>query len=558
MFLEGKTMKVTRIIAMLLPVLMAGTMLAGCSGSKQNNAGSGQSTAEATSSAAATNASGSGDFKGPSGNTPVVNGKIDTSKFVTIKVVQLGDPPAGGADKRVLEELNKKLKEKVNAAIDWSWIEWNNYDTKYQMTLASGEPADLIFTSSTWLNLWDNADKGSFMNIEDLLPHYSPQLWADTTKQEWEGTTFKGHIVALPEHRFTQLSTPFAAYRQDWAQSFGIDKVDSIEKLGQYLQGIKDKMPNVTPYAATGSATSNELYSMYLRQKTKYVLGPGTTGMFTAVASKSYDEPWTIVSPIFDDWFIDFAKTMKKWGDAGYWPQDVMASKKDGKTTMLAGTSGMWTANVSNYYSFMSDFKKQQPNGKLDAFFFDGAPRNEIIKDVVTQDAASIGANAKNPERALMVYDLLQYDKEIYTLVHYGIEGQQYVLTSDGKRALPPGYDKNRDAYYFDLWSTRNDKFEIPSVDDDVAAIKAVNDKLFPLAKPNPWGSFHMDLTPVNAEAAAIGEVCSKYGPAIMYGKAGDPVKAVQDFRNALKTAGIDKYIAELQKQLDAYKATLK
>jgi putative aldouronate transport system substrate-binding protein len=551
-------MKVTRINAMLLAVLMAGTMLAGCSGSKQNNAGSGQSTAAATSSAAVTNASGSGDFKGPSGNTSVVNGKIDTSKFVTIKLVQLGDPPAGGADKRVLEVLNKKLKEKVNAAIDWSWIEWNNYDTKYQMTLASGQPADLIFTSSTWLNLWDNADKGSFMNIEDLLPHYAPQLWADTTKQEWEGTKFKGHIVALPEHRFTQLSTPLAAYRQDWAQSFGIDKVDSIEKLGQYLQGIKDKMPNVIPFAATGSATSNEFYGMYLRQKTKYVLGPGTTGMFTAIASKSYDEPWTIVSPIFDDWFIDFAKTMKKWGDAGYWPQDVMASKKDAKTTMLAGTSGMWTVNVSNFYPFMSDFKKQQPNGKLDAFFLDGAPRNEIIKDVVTQDAASIGANAQNPERALMVYDLLQYDKEIYDLVHYGIEGQQYVLTSDGKRAKPPGYDKNRDDYNFDLWSTRNDKFEIPSVDDDVAAIKAVNDKLFPLAKLNPWGSFHMDITPVSAEATAIGGVCSKYGPSIMFGKAGDPEKAVQDFRNALKTAGIDKYIAEVQKQLEAYKATLK
>jgi putative aldouronate transport system substrate-binding protein len=43
-----------------------------------------------------------------------------------------------------------------------------------------------------------------------------------------------------------------------------------------------------------------------------------------------------------------------------------------------------------------------------------------------------------------------------------------------------------------------------------------------------------------------------------MFGKAGDPEKAVQDFRNALKTAGIDKYIAEVQKQLEAYKATLK
>ncbi len=552
-------MKGKRFIAALLAALMLAALTAGCSGGGSEPGGD---TAAAEKSAVAAESSvasadASNDFKGPSGNTPVVGGKIDTSKPVTIKMIQLGDPPPGGADKKVFEALNAKLKERVNATIDMSWIEWNNYETKYQMTLASGEPVDLIFSTSTWLNLWDNAEKGSFMNLEELLPHYAPQLWADTTKLEWEGCTYRGNIVALPEHRFTQLSTPLAVYRKDWAQSFGIEKVASIEDLGRYLQGIKDKMPEITPYAATGSAVSNEFYSMWLRQKTKYVEGPGATGVFTAIVSKSYDEPWTLVSPVFDDWFIDFAKTMKQWGDAGYWPQDVMASKKDAKTTILAGTSGMFTCNVANYYPLLKDFRKEQPQGSIDGFFYDGAPRNQVIKDVVTQDACSITANAANPERALMIYDLFQYDKEIYMLSQYGIEGQQYIIV-DGKRAPPPGYDKERDKYEFDLWSTRNDKFIIPSVEDDVATTKLVNDMIYPWAVPNPWGSFLMDNTPIDAEKTAISEVCSKFGPSIMFGKAGDPVKAVEDFRNALKVAGIDKYLAEVQKQCDAYKATMK
>lgn len=33
-----------------------------------------------------------------------------------------------------------------------------------------------------------------------------------------------------------------------------------------------------------------------------------------------------------------------------------------------------------------------------------------------------------------------------------------------------------------------------------------------------------------------------------------DPVKAVEDFRAKLKAAGFDKLMAEVQKQLDAYK----
>lgn len=548
-------MKGKRIISVLLAVLIIGTFMAGCSGG-QPDTGNGQ-TAESTTAAVSETGASGGSFNGPSGNTPVVNGKIDTSKPVTIKMIQLGDPPAGGADKKVFEELNKKLKEKVNATIDMTWIEWNNYETKYQMTLASGEPVDLIFSTSTWLNLWDNAEKGSFMNLEEMLPYYAPKLWADTKQIEWEGCTYKGHIVALPEHRFMQLSTPLAAYRLDWAKSFGLESITSIEDLGKYLQGIKDKMPEVIPYAATGGAVSNEFYSLYLRQKTKYVEGPGSTGMFSAIVSKSYEEPWSIVCPIFDDWFVDFAKTMKQWGDAGYWPQDVMASKKDAKTTLLAGTSGMFTCNVANYYPLINEFKQQQPNGSIDAFFFDGAPRNQVIKDVVTQDACSITANAANPERALMIYDLFQYDKEIYMLTQYGIEGQQYVIV-DGKRARPEGYDKKRDDYAFDMWSTRNDALSVPSVEDDVTVTKAINDKIYPWAVDNPWGSFLMDNNPINAEKTAISEVCSKFGPSIMFGKAGDPVKAVEDFRSALKIAGIDKYVAEVQKQCDAYKATLK
>lgn len=43
-------------------------------------------------------------------------------------------------------------------------------------------------------------------------------------------------------------------------------------------------------------------------------------------------------------------------------------------------------------------------------------------------------------------------------------------------------------------------------------------------------------------------------GPAITYGKAGDPAQAVEQFRSKLKTAGYDKVLAELQRQMDAYK----
>lgn len=544
-------MKIKRLISIIVLICMLMT-LAGCSKSKET--GSKENT-DSSQASGTTEGSGEGNYKGPSGNTPVVNGKIDTSEFVTVKMLVLGDPPAGGADKTVLAELNKVLKERLNAELDIQWIEWNNYETKYQMELVSGSDIDLIFTTSTWLNLWENAEKDAFMDMKEMLPYYAPQLWADTKAEEWEGCTYKGKIVALPEHRKWQLSTPLFAYRKDWAKEFGIDNINSMDTLEQYCKAIIANKPGVIPYNAGGSAASNELFSMWMRQDTDYVLGPGSVGMACPVSNKSYEEPWTAVSPVFDDKFLDFAKKMKEWGDAGFWPQDVMSATIDTKAAFLSGKSGLYSMNVSNYYPLFKELSKENSEAELSAFFFD-EKRGFCIADVMTQDSCSITANAKNPERALMMYDLFQYDKDIYHLTQYGIEGQQYVVNADGYREKPEGYDENRDAYYWDMWSTRNDALEIPEFNPFQAQIDEVNAKIKPWTKLNPWGSFIVDTSSINSQVTAINEAGTTWLPAIQFGKAGDPEDAVKQYREALTNAGVDTYMQEVERQMQEYNST--
>ncbi len=497
-------------------------------------------------------AAGQNKYKGPSGNTPVIDGKVDTSKFVTVKMLVLGDPPKGGADKRMLEQLNKIFKEKLNAELDIQWIEWNNYATKYQMELVSGSDIDLIFTSSTWLNLWDNAEKSAFMDLTEMLPHYAPQLWADTKKEEWEGCTYKGKIVALPEHRKWQLSTPLFVYRADWAKEFGIDKVDSTDTLEQYCKAILANKPDVIPYNVGGSAGSNELYAMWLRQDTDYVLGAGSVGMAVPVTNKSIDEPWTSVSPVFDDKFLDFAVKMKAWGDAGFWPNDVMSTTVDTKAAFLAGNSGLYSVNVANYYPLFQEMAKENPKAELGGFFFD-EKRGFAISDVVTQDACSITANAKNPERALMMYDLFQYDPEVYRLTQYGIEGEQYVINKDGYREKPASYKEEKDSYYWDMWSTRNDALEVPEFNPYKDKIDEINAMIKPWTRMNPWGSFIVDTSNMNAQVTAINEAGTTWLPAIQFGKAGDPADAVKQYRDALTNAGIQDYMKEVERQMQEF-----
>ena len=122
--------------AMAVSACMAAGLLAGCGGtegtggqdaeqleeSSQGSQGdAGESGGETSEESQDSQASGEA-YNGVSGNTPVVDGEIDTSQFVTVKMLVLGDPPAGDTDKKMLEVLNPILEERMNANLEMTWI----------------------------------------------------------------------------------------------------------------------------------------------------------------------------------------------------------------------------------------------------------------------------------------------------------------------------------------------------------------------------------------------------------------------------------------------------
>ena len=76
-----------------------------------------------------------------------------------------------------------------------------------------------------------------------------------------------------------------------------------------------------------------------------------------------------------------------------------------------------------------------------------------------------------------------------------------------------------------------------------------------PMLITSPYAGFSFDPTPVNAEYTAMTEIVARYLPSIMFGKAGDPEKAVNEFREALHSVGIDRVMEEATRQLNEFAA---
>lgn len=480
---------------------------------------------------------------------PTADG-VDTSQFVKISYVILGDKPKNGQFETVLGEVNKLMKDKINAELEWVWVEWADWQTKYNLLLASGESIDLITIGTDWLDTWGNAQRGAFMALDDLLPTYAPETWANIPEEAWAESRYDGKIVLIPENEYTQWVNHGFFYRGDWAQAAGItEPIQDWEGIATYLQYIKDNMPDVIPWDAVAQTST---FGGFFNAYTDNLELPISTGYLPVFAAESYDDRFTVVSPVFDDVFEDFAVMMKDWADRGFWREDVLNNKNDVRTSLRAGLTGLDQHHTQTFGGLRHQMDEDQPGSELQMYPF-GRTRQNLLELSITHGGTSLGAHSKNPQRALMAYDLIRNDKEIYQLLNYGIEGVQYEI-KDGKRVRPAGYDQTRDEFSSNFWGGRVDKFEIPSDTTWDQLEEVMYAEYDTYKKPYPYGQFVFDKTPVEAELTAVTQVTGEMGPAITYGKAGDPLQAVADFRSKLQVAGYDKVLAELQRQMDAFK----
>lgn len=478
--------------------------------------------------------------------------EIDTSEFVEIVWYHLGDPPTNDQLDLAAEEWNKILKEKVNAHLKINFIEWADYLTKYNLMLATGEVLDMINTASDWLDMWPNAAKGAFMDITDLLPKYAPITWSEVPEEHWDQCKYKGRIITIPENQYTQWVNHGFYYRGDWAEEFGItEPIRDWDTLGEYLQKVKD-IKGVIPYDVAGSK-ANELLDYWFWAHTDSITLEIPGNLFY---SKSYDDLYTVYSPIFEDTMVDMAKKMKEWGDAGYWRNDVLNYTGDTREALKAGQTGLDGHHTQTYAGLRVEMDEKQPGSNLQMFPMHLQGGKNLIEMSITHGAQSVAASSKNPERALMVYDLMRNDETLYRLLNFGREGVNYAIV-DGKRTRPEGFDETEHGFYSNFWGGRMDKFEmaLPSdrVYDKIGDLYAEYDKV---KKPYPYAGFVFDKTPVETELSALNDVKSRHVPPIVFGKAGDPEAAVEKFREELKSAGFDTVLEEIKRQMEQWKAS--
>lgn len=433
----------------------------------------------------------------------------------------------------VENEINSYLKNKINATVKINILENAQYQEKFSNMLQAGEYLDLCFAANWMLDYSVNAENGAFVALDDLLPEYMTQTYGMSYIPALESAKVNGKIYSLPVIK-ENASCYGWIYRKDLADKYNIDMtaVKSFEDLAEAARIIKANEPDIKYPIDWAIDTSPA--------------GCGMNDYGSITGSnlgllKSSDE-LKIVKRLDQPEVIENARLGYRLYKEGLVKEDILTSFNDFSTRMKNGQT----------FAMLSPLKPGKVKEEYKNLNFElgqieitepEMPANPGISAMMV-----IPVTSKNPVRVARFIELLNTDKYLYNLVIYGIEGKHYEKVGDTvvKVIADSGY------------SMASGQWKIGNVYNSYTTIEEDPEKYMQLrmfddsAKDSRIAGFTFVTDPVQAEIASVATVDAQYNAQFLLG-AIDPDTIIDDYRQALEKAGLDKIQAELQRQLDKY-----
>jgi len=436
------------------------------------------------------------------------------------------------------QEISKLTKDKINATVKLKRIESAAWQQQKVLMFSGNEQIDIVFTGENQY-ISEVAQK-KLVPLDDLLQSHGKDIIAAFDPDVLAAAKVDGVTYGVPSIRdFAAYPTILMQTELLKAEGIDVSTVKTLEDMEPIFKQMQAKYPE---RSLIGKAAGGGSIAYPLLQTTIDPLGD-MVGVLTDTNELK------VVNLYESQQYADFVKTLRKWYQAGFIPKDVATTSQTGRDYIKANV-GFSTPN------------KGKPGITTQTGTWTGKELTEVKLApakmntlTITNAMLAIAKNSKDPERAMMFLNLLYSDKQIVNLLHWGIEGKHYKINENGTIGFPDGVDASNSGYNLRQgWMFGNQLLAYPWQTDSPDIWKQMDEFNRGAEKSKALG-FMYNPEPVKTELAAIQNVVQQFAMALETGTI-DPEQNLPKFNAALKSAGIEKVIAEKQKQLDAWAAS--
>lgn len=511
-------------IALAMAGIMAVSALTGCGGGKEAaSAGTGEASAASTEA---------GSAESQPAEAPESQGEAPTVTWCVFGNKQQD------LDK-VMEDLNKKLVEKINVKLNLEVIPQGEFNDKMKLKSTAGEDYDLVFTSN-WLNsITDNMSREAFMPLDELFAEYGQDIKAAMPEWLLDVGKVNGQLYAVPNQQIIarQLGV---AIQKEYAEKYGFDKtsLSDIRDLEPFLEAIAKNEPNMFPIDERVCAVVEKDYEGVV----SVGASAGNNGDCVLIRKDDSEAALLSVTEVISDQL----KLDNEWYQKGYLRKDI--------ATVMDNTADV---KANRYVCTLSSYK---PGWDAEMTTRQGVEYITVPIDGIYVKAISgsetmtaINVNSKNSEAAMKLLNLIYTDKEIFNELLYGIEGEHYTKTGENSVELTTSPADSKYTFSGYGWMLGN-QFNAYYMPGQAEGLWEETDKLNREAEISPLRGFVFDPTNVQSEMAQVGAVVKEYANGQFTAKDIDSYIAERNAK--MEQAGLSAIMEETQKQIDAWKST--
>lgn len=540
-----------KLLAGIMSVMMAASLLAGCgNGAENNNAGS--SAAEAVQ-----------ETEQGGDTTVTAYGEYTAEKPYQLTFAYLEFYTQDDAARAAVEDaINAKTVPKLHIEVELLPLQPSDYQSKVQMMLSGGDKLDVFPIQSTLASSWINM--GGVYDMTEFMDSAEGQAIVSALGENLSyAGSMNGMLYGFPANKeYVELGG--LCMRADICDELGITEEYGLEKnkdeydgniydwsvAGDIFAKVKEAYPDMIPLYLQGSSSQMNRFAHFDQMSDN----------FGVIDWEADPESTTIVNKFETETYKDVVTMLAQWYDKGYIYKDAQTDTSGSATMMKAGNTFSYATGLKP--GFLVEAAAANGMECYCIYFGNGVEVDRGVESVLFTGNAclyntGIANNSEDPEMAFKFISALYSDPQIMNLWQYGIEDVNYKLQDDGTIYFVDGEDGANYKYHQNTgWSMGNQMISYVWNDGSKSA-----DYWSKLQSHNEWGvvsktfGFNWDSTQYSTEITALNNALSTYRAALETGSVGaaNVEATLQELNDALYASGLQNVMDAKQAQLDEW-----
>lgn len=430
-------------------------------------------------------------------------------------------------------EFRQRMAQDLSLEVEVVFVPWAQYWEQKDIMLAANEPIDLYWDGLPDLSTLVN--KKQAQPLDELIETYAQDMLKVLPKEQLQGAVIDGQIYGIPSaYAPSSAMYQLVTVRQDLMDKVGMTDLNTAEDLKTFAAKVAEQYPE---YKGPADIIFKPL-TRYFADEQYFWIASEDLVVFGQDSKKA-------ISYFETEAFQEVAKFNRSMYDAGLYTEDLTIKYNERDSRMQTGLYLWVEGSLGKEMEITSAVKANAPEAVLKSYLLSDEKPRYITS--TGGEVLSVPVTAPNPTGAIQFVNWLYKNQDNYLFALYGVEGKDYEII-DGR------INKLTSTEFFYEWMFRNQNYQMftPEVSqEDIDNYTSWDDD----AIVSDALGFRFNNENVRMIETALKEVVGKQLAPVRDGFVDFETAYPRAIEN-LKAAGIDEYVAEVQRQLDEFLAS--